>query len=434
MEEILQLARKKAEQAEVYQVISHSTPLLFEANRLKHVLTRESSGTALRLIKNGRLGFAQISGRVNAEELVDMALETAKYGAEAKFDFPGTAEYTHVDTFDPATEGVSIEDMAELGQRLIDKVRVHTAEIICEAQLSCGTAGVSLINSRGGQAHYKKSYFSLGVEGVLMKGDDMLYVGDGQSSCHPIADIEPIANEVMLQLELAKQNAVLHSGTLPVILTPHGMASALISPLLSAFNGKVVYNGASPLKDKLGSRVFDSKITLWDDATIPFQVASGPCDDEGVPAGRVALIQEGVVSHFLYDLQTAGLAGAKSTGNGGRGSGLPSPSPNALVLKGGNVPQQNMLDDIGEGLMIYQLMGATQGNILNGDFSGNVLLGYKIEKGKITGRVKDSMVSGNVYKLLGDVRALGNDSRWVDGILNTPSIYLPALSVAVKGR
>ncbi|HJX02985.1 MAG TPA: metallopeptidase TldD-related protein, partial [Dehalococcoidia bacterium] len=155
---------------------------------------------------------------------------------------------------------------------------------------------------------------------------------------------------------------------------------------------------------------------------------------EGVPAGRTDLIQEGVISHFIYDLQTAGLAGTKSTGNGGRGGGLPSPSPNALVLKGGDVPLQYMLDDIEEGLMIYQLMGATQGNILNGDFSGNVLLGYKVEKGKITGRVKDSMVSGNVYKLLGDVRALGNDSRWVDSILNTPSIYLPALSVVVKGR
>ncbi|HJX03259.1 MAG TPA: TldD/PmbA family protein, partial [Dehalococcoidia bacterium] len=293
MEEILQLAREKAEQAEVYQVTSHSTPVRFEANRLKHVLTRESSGTALRLIKNGRIGFAQVSGKVNAEELVDMALETAAYGAEAKFDFPGTAEYMHVDTFDPATERASIEDMAELGQRLIDKVRAHTVEIICEAHLSRGTAGVAVINSRGGQAYYKKSYFSMGVEGVLMKGDEMLYVGDGQSSCHPIEDIEPIANEVILQLELAKQNAVLRGGMLPVILTPHGVASALISPLLSAFNGKVVYNGASPLKDKLGSRVFDSKITLWDDATIPFHVASGPCDDEGMPAGRTDLIQEG---------------------------------------------------------------------------------------------------------------------------------------------
>ena len=60
-------------------------------------------------------------------------------------------------------------------------------------------------------------------------------------------------------------------------------------------------------------------------------------------------------------------------------------------------------------------MGATQGNILGGDFSGNVLLGYKIENGKIAGRVKDTMVFGNVYELLKDIAAIGSDGRWLGG-------------------
>jgi PmbA protein len=77
-------------------------------------------------------------------------------------------------------------------------------------------------------------------------------------------------------------------------------------------------------------------------------------------------------------------------------------------------------------------MGATQGNVLGGDFSGNVLLGYKIEHGKITGRVKDTMVFGNVYDLLKDIMAIGNDARWVGGRLKAPSIYCPSISVASK--
>ena len=89
-----------------------------------------------------------------------------------------------------------------------------------------------------------------------------------------------------------------------------------------------------------------------------------------------------------------------------------------------------MLADIKEGLFVEVLMGATQGNILGGDFSGNVLLGYKIENGKITGRVKDTVVSGNIYELLKDVAALGNDSRFVGASLYAPSLYFPAVSVA----
>jgi PmbA protein len=219
---------------------------------------------------------------------------------------------------------------------------------------------------------------------------------------------------------------------MPVIFTPRGVASALISPLVSAFNGKTVFDGASPLKDKLGVQFFDENFSLWDDATLPYQVASYPCDDEGVPGRRTPLVEHGRVSHFIYDLQTAALAKTQSTGNGDRRGGMPSPSPSSLVINTGDADFDSMVEDIKEGLMVDILMGAEQGNILNGDFSGNVLLGFKIENGEITGRVKDTMVAGNVYQLLKQIEAVGKDARWVEGFLLTPSLYCTGLSVASK--
>ncbi len=91
-----------------------------------------------------------------------------------------------------------------------------------------------------------------------------------------------------------------------------------------------------------------------------------------------------------------------------------------------------MVKGIQEGLVIELLMGAEQGNILNGDFSGNVLLGYKIERGEITGRVKNTMVSGNVYQVLRQLEAIGNEPRWVGGFILTPCLYCSNLSVATK--
>ena len=179
-------------------------------------------------------------------------------------------------------------------------------------------------------------------------------------------------------------------------------------------------------------QVFDSSLSLCDDATIPYQVASCPCDDEGVPGQRTPLIENGVVSQFLYDLQTAGLANTRSTGNGSRNGGLPAPSINSLVIKEGETSLADMVTGIKLGLIVEQLIGAAQGNVLNGDFSGNVLLGYKIENGEITGRVKDTMVSGNVYHVLKQIDAIGNDARWVEGFLKTPSIYCSNMSVATK--
>ncbi len=179
--------------------------------------------------------------------------------------------------------------------------------------------------------------------------------------------------------------------------------------------------------------VFDEKLWLWDDPTVAYCPESRPCDDEGIPSQRTPLIEQGTVANFLYDLQTAALAHTQSTGNGSRNrGGLLVPSPSAFIIAPGSTTFDQMVNDIKEGLVIEQLMGAEQGNILGGDFSGNVLLGYKVESGKIVGRVKDTMVSGNVYQLLNQIVAIGSEPKWVGGSLNTPPLYCPSLSVVSK--
>jgi PmbA protein len=432
VEDTLSQASKIAEQAEVFRVSSRITPVNFEANRLKEIQAKESTTNALRLIKGGKVGFAQANGFIEPKKLVEMAEETCQFGTAAKFTFPSPKVYPRIDVFDSQVEKVSIESMVQLGDQLIAAVVRHTPSIVCEAMVTKGIITVNIINSKGGNANYSKSFFNVSLEGVLIKDEDMLFIGDSLSSCHAIFDFKPIVQEVTMQLDLAKRKARLSTKVMPVIFTPHGVASTLTSPLISAFNGKIVFDGASPLRDKLGLQVFDKNFSLWDDATLPYHVASYPCDDEGVPGQRTPLIDSGVVSHFIYDLQTAALANTQSTGNGERHGGVPAPSPSSLIIDKGDTTFADMVKDVKEGLIIDTLMGAEQGNILNGDFSGNVLLGYKIENGEITGRVKDTMVAGNVYKLLKQIEAIGKDARWVEGFLLTPYLYCSGLSVASK--
>jgi PmbA protein len=433
MERILALAQKRAEEVEVYQVASEETQVRFEANRLKQLQTNQSTSVALRIIKDGRLGYATTSGTVNNRELVDNAVETAAFGAEAKFRLPGKSAYPEIAIYDPAVASVAIKNMVGLGEAMIAAITGHTPGITCEGGAGKGTVSFKIINSRGGQAEYRKSFFSLGIEGTLVEGTDMLFVGESDSSCHPIIDPEQIIKTVLRQLDLAKEKAAAPTRELPVIFTPDGVTS-LVIPLISAFNGKTVLEGASPLGNKIGQAAFDKKFNLSDNPTLAFRPGSRPCDDEGVPSRRTPLVTKGVVKGFLYDLQTAALAGKKSTGNGSRGrGGLPSPSASAFVISPGDTPFDEMVRDIKEGLVIEQLMGAEQGNILGGDFSGNVLLGYKIENGKIVGRVKNTMVSGNVYEILKDIAAIGSEAKWVGGFLLAPPLYCKGLSVSSKG-
>ena len=433
MENILAQAKKVADDAEVFIVSSEVTPVQFEANRLKHIQSKQSHTVALRIIRKGRIGYGVTTDPDDIQRLIDMAVATAEFGMPAGFELPTPTVYPKVLTYDRKIESVSLEEMIKLGEELIATVRGHTRDIVCEAEVTKKTISVSIMNSRGGEANYRKSIFNLGISGSLISENDMLFVGEGESSCHPILETSTVTDVVLSQLEWAKNRASVPNQSLPVIFTPNGVASALIAPLMAAFNGKIVLEGASPIGSRLGEQVFSQDLWLWDDTTIAYRPGSRPFDDEGVASRSTPLIEAGTVANFFYDLRTAALAGTKSTGNGSRHSGgLPSPSPGAFVIKAGKTTFDEMISDMKEGLVIEHLMGAGQGNILGGDFSGNVLLGYRVENGKIVGRVKDTMVSGNIYQVLKEITAIGSEAKWVGGFLQTPPIYCPSLSVASK--
>ncbi|MEA1958736.1 MAG: TldD/PmbA family protein [Chloroflexota bacterium] len=433
MEHILDLAKKAAEEAEVYFVKSKDTPVGWESNRLKLMESSESTAVSLRIIKNGRIGFASTTRLDDPQALVDMAVDTSQFGAEARFSFPEPQSYPQVAVHDGEVDEIDVDEMVAMGNDLVARLIAHEPELVCEGQVAKSESEVRILNSRGGQAEYLKSYFAVAIEGTLIRDTDMLFVGDMDVSCHPIRDIQKLAESTVEQLELARRTASISTGSYPVILTPKGVINAFSTPMALAVNGKMVLEGASPLGGRLGEQMFDSALTIWDDPTVDYRPASRPCDGEGVPSQRTPLIENGVVRNFLYDLQTAALAGGRSTGSGSRArGGLPAPSTSAVIINEGATAYTDMLRDIKEGLVVEMLIGAGQGNVLGGEFSGNVLLGYKVENGEIVGRVKDTMISGNMYDVLKEITAIGSESEWVAGALRTPAIYLSSMAVASK--
>ncbi len=219
----------------------------FEANRLKQLQTNQSTSTALRIIKEGKTGYATASGAYEPARLVKSAVETAVFGAEAKFQLPGKANYPRIEISDQTVPAVPIKDMVVLGEKIIAATIKNTPGILCEGGVNRGTLTLKIINSRGGKAEYKKTFFGLGMEGTLVEGTDMLFVGDSDSSCHPITDPSPIIETMLRQLDLSKNKATTTTREMPVIFTPDGVM-ALVMPLMSAFNGKTVLEGASPLR------------------------------------------------------------------------------------------------------------------------------------------------------------------------------------------
>jgi PmbA protein len=220
---------------------------------------------------------------------------------------------------------------------------------------------------------------------------------------------------------------------MPVLFSPNG-APVLALPLMRGLNGKNVYRGISPMAGQVGEQLFDTHLTLVDDPTLDGRPGSSSHDDEGMPRRRRALIEDGVLHGFVYDLKTAALAGVEPTGSGQRGLfSPPSPSFSNLVVEGGDQPVDAIIAGIDQGLLVESPLGLGQGNIISGAFSNNLSLAFKIEGGEIVGRVKDVSVAGNVYQDLRTIEALSRESEWVYGGIRLPYVLLPELNVVTKG-
>lgn len=435
MEKLLEMALRESQEAEVFEVHSESRLVHFEANRLKQVETRQSSSVALRLVRGGRIGFSSASGDFSPDKLVAMAIETASFGAPARLTFPGVRELPAVGTFDERVAALEAGPMIEMGAEVIERVVGRYGDVQCEGLVSRHAGSVRIINSSGLDSSFRQTGLGLSMEGIRVKDTDMLFVGDSVSSCDLFLGADVVAETMLRQLELASRPASIGSGSYPVLFTPLGVGAALLGPLAVAFNGKNVVEKASRLAGRQGEQAFDTRLSVWDDATLDSRPSSAPFDDEGTPRRRIRLIENGVVGEFIYDLQTAAEAGAESTGSGQRANARSQvrPGMSAFVLDEGQVTFEEMLAGIDEGLVVEELIGANQGNLLAGDFGGNVLLGFKVEKGEIVGRVKDTMIAGNIMDVLCHVAAIGSDRRWVGGSLRAPSLLCDDVSVSARG-
>ena len=422
--------------AEVFGVVSEQRHVEFEANRAKNIGQNQSSGIGLRVINHqGRIGFSSTSGN-EVDGLVDRVGALAEFGAEAKFEFPGPSSYEDVPSYDEGASDVTDQEMLDLGRSAIDAILSEFPDALCSVDVNKRTYKQQLLNSAGVDAGYRSTNCSFFLAVELIRGTDMLSVWDGTVSVNPIdqGDVEKVLSKILRRLRNSRNIVDAPSGQdLPVVFSPVGFVSTFLPPMLSGFNGKNVATGSSPLIDRWGEKVLDERISLCDDPTHPMTPQTHPIDDEGIPARRIDFIRNGTIGTPYLDLQTAGQIGLESTGCGLRGvSTTPSPSTSYIRMDGGETPTSEIFDGVKRGVLVEQLLGAGQGNELGGDFRANLSLGFLIENGEIVGRVKDTMISGNVYEVLKDVEAISTQPESVYGTRVVPWIRTRGVEVAAS--
>ena len=284
-EKILDLALKNSDSAEVIYEEGESRSISFENNKLKSVYTKSIRGIGLRIIKDGKIGFSSTTDFRNPEQLVTNTLESGKFGQEAKFEFQSKSQFKDTKLFDENVVNYPIEKGIQIGEEAIEKALSVNPAYECGVSIGKGVGKSRLINSKGLDTSTQSTSFGTSMDILLVKDKGLLWVGEGESSSRVDDDLDKHTTKMLYDLRLAEKEVDVSTASYPVVFTSKAVGT-LLSTFESGCNGKLVQKGVSPLTGKLGEKIMDERISIYDDPTIDYADGSYACDDEGVAARR----------------------------------------------------------------------------------------------------------------------------------------------------
>ncbi|MGF7108596.1 TldD/PmbA family protein [Treponema pedis] len=176
-----------------------------------------------------------------------------------------------------------------------------------------------------------------------------------------------------------------------IIITPASVMDFINTAVSLFMSDMPLITGTSIWKDKLGEKVISSLFTLRSNPRKPGIELENLYTNDGFKTQNTTLIEKGILKNFALSLY-----GAKKTGKARCVSGGES-----LIIECGNESKDSMIKNVKRGILLGRFSGGSPAS--NGDFSGIAKNSYLIENGKITMPLSETMIAGNLVKMLSEI-------------------------------
>lgn len=429
--------RAGAEAADALVVASRSVAVDWRDGALEHVERAEGLDLGLRVLVGRRQACVAASDRAPAT-IAALAERAVAMAREAPEDpWAGLAEPGQLSARRDA-EGLELEDP---GPEPEPEWLAETAAAAEAAGLAVpgvsrsdgagavwGLRRLALAASNGFAGGYARSSVSASV--TMITGEGTAMERDWASETRVFRAVLPDPAAIGRQAgERAAARAGARrppSGVFPVLYDER-VAGGLIGHLVAAINGAAVARGSSWLREALGQVVLPEGLSLIEDPLRPRSGGARPFDAEGLPTAPRAWVRDGVLTGWVLDLASARQLGLPPTGNASRAPGAPpSPSTGNLELTPGTASRAELIRDMGRGLVVTAMLGATI-NPTTGDYSRGAS-GFWVEGGEIAYPVNEATIAGNLREMLRRI-VPANDAR-PDASVRVPSLLVEGLTVA----
>jgi PmbA protein len=428
------------EQIEVIAMHSRDTEIRVYDGAVESFAAAESQGVGVRIIADGRQGFAY-AGTFDEAVLLETLSEARDNAAFGTFDeHLGLAEFDGVEPaslglYDPALLDFATDAKIDLALELDRATRAGDPRILGveSAEYVDGVQEYAIVSTAGIRATGRETGCYLSVSSLAEQDGDT-QTGYGWSVARRPSDLD-VARASSDAVERATRLLGAVKPTtdrLTVVLTPF-VTAQLLGILGATFSGEAVLKGRSLFADRLGDNVAPAWFTLVDDPTVIDAYTASEVDGEGLATRRNVLIGEGVVHSFLHNAYTARRAMTRSTGSAVRGgyASTPGVGAQALRLLPGTATQAELIAKVDRGLLVQDVSGLHSGvNPVSGDFSTGAE-GLMIRSGALAEPVRELTIASTLQKMLHDAVAVGGDQEWLP--MNAAGVTLVVDDVTMSG-
>ena len=409
------------EHIEAFVSRDSETDIRIYEGEVEHFVGAQTEGVGIRVIRDGRTGFAYagVLDEAAVAEVLAEARDNVQFGTPdewAGLATPDGVEVIEQDLWSEALADFPTDQKIALAKELEGLTLAVDPRIRVDDANYADVASESAVASTTGIRRTGRENGCYVVVSTLADDGDETQTGFGFS-----VGRSPLEFDLAKAAREASDRATrLLGATKPstkrttVVLDPYVTASFL-GVISSTLNGESVAKGRSLFKDRLGENVANPNFTLVDDPTNPKAYTATDVDGEGLAARRNVLIDGGVLQQFVHSSYSARRVGGKSTGNAIRGGfkGTPGVGCLALQLLPGGRDQDALIADVADGVLIQSVSGLHSGvNAISGDFSAGAS-GLAISNGQLGGPIREFTIASTLQRMLLDVVEIGNDIDWL---------------------
>jgi TldD protein len=411
--------RHGGEFAEVFCEDKHSTGISLDDRRVEDLSSGRDRGAGIRVVVGETTGFAHTA------DLSEKGLIAAAEAAAA------VAREGGKPVREVAIEGRSVPAPMEVRTYPESVAKSDKVDLLLRADDAARSSGGAIAQVSVGYGDSRRRIVVANSDGLLTTDDQVrtrmfvTCVATGDTGMQ--TGYESLARTIGFELfdevaveEIAERAARRALGKLSARPAPSGV----IPIVIKSGTGGILFHeacghgleadhivkDASVYRGRVGELVASPLVTLVDDGTLGDNWGSMAIDDEGRPTQRNVLIENGVLSDYMWDFLRARKEGRASSGNGRRQSYQHLPMvrmTNTYLLAGDSDPDE-IVAQTSSGVYVAQL-GGGQVNTATGDFVFGMTEAYLIEDGEITEPIRDANLIGNGPDVLGKIDAVGND-------------------------